>query len=201
MTSDNSMLIPWFSIMETWESNDFYAFDTFWNCLRGVNLSPYEQLIEIHKVEEDTNSLFFDSLLRAIEITANTEYEFDFEFREEGVSITTYGGEEDDGRTFACHSNSDSLEPSNPKRFYLRPNLFDKENTRKVDLAHTLIFSLVDSNWTIKEVNELCETISRNHSKISLQLYDHFKAIGFGRVHQDYARKKGIDLETGYVQS
>lgn len=201
MTSCNSSLIPWSSIMETWKSNDFYAFDTFWNCPRGVNLSPYEQLIEIHKVEEDTNQLFFDSLVSAIEIAANTECEFDFEICEDGVSITTDKGEEDNGHTPACFSNSDALESSNLKRFYLRPDLFDKETTRKADLAHTLTCILVDSNWTIKDVNELCETISRNHSKISLKCYDHLKETGFGRVHKEFARQKGIDLQTSNAQS
>lgn len=201
MTSDNSVLIPWSSIMEAWESNDFYAFDTFWNYPRGANLSPYEQLIEIHKVEEDTNQLFFDSLVSAIEIAANTECEFDFEICEEGVSITTDRGEEDNGHTPAFLSNSVALESSNLKRFYLRPDLFDKETTRKADLAYTLTSILVESNWTIKDVNELCETISRNHGKISLEFYDHLKKIGFGIVHERFAKKKGIDLETRNAQS
>ena len=89
MTTNNAALIPWSSIMDLWETEDPEALDNFHSYYQGADLSPYERLIEIHKVVEDTNEEFFDSLVESIRITANAEdkeFEID-DICEEGVYV------------------------------------------------------------------------------------------------------------------
>ena len=74
--------------METLENCDPRAFDSFWRYYPGADYSPYEQLIQIHKVVEDTNEEFFDSLVMAIVIAASIgDEDFEYDFVEEGVCI------------------------------------------------------------------------------------------------------------------
>ena len=91
MTSKSQTLIPWSVIMETWENEDPCASDIFWSYCPGSNHSPYDQLIQTHKVVEDTNSDFFDSLVGVISNAANVKgVDFQYDFCEEGVYVVSY---------------------------------------------------------------------------------------------------------------
>ncbi|WP_231597232.1 hypothetical protein [Synechococcus sp. CBW1004] len=88
MTSNQQILIPWSPIIETWINEDPYASDNFWSYYPDANHSPYEQLIQIHMVAEDTNADFFDSLVHVISNIVNDDSGgFQCDFCEEGVYV------------------------------------------------------------------------------------------------------------------
>jgi hypothetical protein len=74
--------------MDTWENQDPCASDNFWSYCPGANNSPYDQLVQIHKVADDANDAFFDSLVAVLSSVANVECgDFEFAFSEEGVYL------------------------------------------------------------------------------------------------------------------
>ena len=81
------------------------------------------------------------------------------------------------------------------KGFYPTRKFFDKHLFPKKDLALKLITRFVESNWTIQEVNELCEMIASNHSNICFEYYEKLKEVGFPGLPQSFAETKGLKVE------
>ena len=81
------------------------------------------------------------------------------------------------------------------KCVYPSRNFFDQQVLRKEDLAIHLLTRFIESEWTVQEVNELCEIISREHNSGCRQMYAHMKKIGFLDVHKSFAEKKGIEVD------
>jgi hypothetical protein len=73
MTSDDQIFLPWSSIMELWQKQDIRAYNYFWDYFFDKDYSPFEQLVQIHKVKSDTNNEFHDSMISVICDAADLE--------------------------------------------------------------------------------------------------------------------------------
>ena len=92
MTSNNPIFLPWSSIMDLWEEQDSRAYNYFWDYYFDKDYSPFEQLVQIHKVKSDTNNEFHDSMISAIFDAADPEgkqVEID-DICEEGVFVSVH---------------------------------------------------------------------------------------------------------------
>jgi hypothetical protein len=103
MTIADSFFISWSTLLDIWEKQDPDAFEYFYqfhtmNVLEGRDLTPYERLIQINEIQDDSNSNFLDSLIAGAEtaVKALPEYAYydcigdspSIDFCETGVIIS-----------------------------------------------------------------------------------------------------------------
>lgn len=88
--------------------------------------------------------------------------------------------------------NTPSNNLSKKKCNYPSRNFFDKDLISKTEIALTLIKRFAESNWTVNEVQEICECVANEHKSVCLQEYAHFKKVGFLDLHTRFANSKGL---------